>query len=224
MKEVEEFILKKQEEDSKKHKIPPNNYFYASSALSCPRSEFWNRKNPKKVDTPLAKIFFLGNLIHELYQSCIPGEDEVELKIEDNGLIVSGRIDKLTPEGIPLEFKTVGNIKYSELEPSHHHVAQLNLYLHHLKKPMGKLVYIDKRNLKTVEHVVKYDPKLYRETMNHFNKIYWALEENELPEYPFGYSFRTFPCTYCKYRKECMAAEAQLYEQRTLNETRRKDK
>jgi len=201
---INNHILELNEKRRSEHKLPADNYFYASAALGCMRAEYFKRKFPKEFGIETLKIFFLGDLLHELFQKCIPGEDEVEAMINDDGIIVSGRVDKIDSFGDILEFKTTSNVKYNEEKPSEHHIAQLNLYLHEKKKSEGYIIYIDKRNLKTKKHTIQYSPELYKKTIDHFREISKYLIANEVPPFSEGYSFDKFPCTYCQYKEECL--------------------
>ena len=217
MKEVNDYIVKLNEEEAKKHTIPPDNKFYASSALGCERQQVFRRRIPKEFPIEVLKIFQLGNMLHELFQKAIPGEDEAPLSIREGNIVIGGRIDKISADReCYIEFKTTSDLKYTLDKPKEEHVAQLNLYLHTDKAKKGKVVYIDKRNMATSEHEVTYCPELYKKTIENFNRVYESLQTGVLPPVPNGYRFTRYPCYLCSHREECIADLNKIEKQQTL--------
>ena len=68
------YIEEKRKKDDKKHAPPPDNRFHASSALCCPRQEYFNRRDPKPFNASTLKVFEMGHIIHEFVQGLLPGE------------------------------------------------------------------------------------------------------------------------------------------------------
>lgn len=203
MEQINKYIKEKSEQKEKEHKAPADNYFYASAALDCPRKLYYSRTIKKDFPIETLKIFEIGNILHEWVQGRIEGEDEVVINFEAEGVVISGRIDKVEPNGEPMEFKTTSNVSFNRDKPDIKHCAQLNLYLKAKDKKKGKVVYIDKRSLETVEHEIIYDDDLYNETINNFKKVYLALAAKKIPEIPEEYDPKKFPCSYCLYKVEC---------------------
>ncbi len=214
MKEINEFIEKKNQQRSQGHEAPPNNKFYASQALMCPRQVYFSRVIPKELPVETLKVFHLGHILHEEIQKMVPGQDEVPLLINEENIIISGRIDKVHSDGTIIEFKTTSNKKFNEEKPSEAHVAQLMLYLKAFDKKSGKIVYVDKRDLSTVEHTIEYDPEIYNETISRFKEINLALETNETPKLSEDLQEsllkNKYPCSYCQYKDECKKHEKEV--------------
>ena len=98
------------------------------------------------------------------------------------------------------ELKTVSYLPPYRYKIPTKHIAQLNLYLWLNDKKYGKLVYIDKRNLNTIEHSFEFDAKLFRTTIDIFCDVYNHLIMNTLPPAePIDES----ECGYCAFRLEC---------------------
>jgi hypothetical protein len=203
MKEIDGFIIKRKEEQEKKHTDKGDNYFYASDAFKCPRELFYKKRIKKDPDLALLKVFYLGEMIHEFYQKNIPGQDEVECKLEDNGIIVSGRIDKIHQDGTIIEFKSTSAVKYNQDAPKAEHVAQINLYLKIKGEKKGKLVYIDKKSMEEAEHYVEYNEGVFNKTMGIFHEVNKCLQANTLPSRVETFDKKKYPCSYCNYQEEC---------------------
>lgn len=207
MQDIDNYIIKKTNEEKARHKDKGKNHFHVSQAMKCPRELYFQKTQPKDYPIETLRIFAIGDILHQFFQERIKGDNEVELKIKDRGLTVSGRIDKLTTDKQAIEFKTMSNIHFCKTSPSPIHIAQLNLYLHNISSKTSKLVYIDKRNMDTVEYIVSYNHELYKQTIERFCHVRDAIIKKEIPAIPEQYKPHTYPCSYCLYREECKGAE-----------------
>ena len=207
MQEVKTFLRQKNTESAAKHTIPNNSYFYASEALKCPRQIYYSRKFPQAPDDKLLGVFYVGETIHEMFQGILKEakadlKDEVEIRIKMDDIEVSGRADLMGDNEI-LELKTTADVKYNKDEASTHHIGQLTLYMSQHRDKKGTLVYIDKRNLETVEHQIEFDQMTFDAVMNNFKKAKIALDTDKLPLKP-GY-VDAWQCKYCNYKDKCDA-------------------
>jgi CRISPR-associated exonuclease Cas4 len=196
-KELIEVYLLKEAEEKKKEHVNVLNVFYPSSAGLCPRKLYNEKKNPTIFPVDTYKRFVLGNMVHEWLQSKIYSEGKCEesIKWTEEDIVISGRVDCIYEDCV-LEFKSIAALGYVMDAPKPEHVAQLNLYLHALGMPKGKIVYVNKADLAIVEHEVTYDPKLYTKTIDSFRKVYKALREDMEPKPSKCPS--PWACEYCR--------------------------
>lgn len=178
-------------------RVTPLNVFYPSSAGQCIR-KLWNEKKvPVEFPPETYKRFLMGNLAHDWLQKYIlpEAESEVSLKWTDGDIAFSGRIDAKLPDRL-VEFKTIAALNYVKGKPKPEHFAQLNMYMHATGIHHGTIVYVTKNEVDVIEHDVEYSPKIYKQTVKDFRKVYKALVDNVEPKTskcPTPWS-----CTYCK--------------------------
>ena len=174
--------------------------FYASSAGKCPRQVLLEKMNPtEEIPKKLQGIFLIGDALHELVQKAVGGEAEKEVIVREDGVTIRGRADIVLPDEV-VELKTISDISKIRYKPKHHHVMQLQIYLHGLKLKKGRLVYISKQDFEIVEHEIKYSKELAREAINYFKVIKGFEDKGELPP-----RFETNWCWYCPFKSECFS-------------------
>ena len=76
------------------------------------------------------------------------------------------------------------------------------LYMGCLNRKLGKIVYIDKRYLQTVEHNIEFNQTLFNELINEFKLVYMYILEHKLPPKLMSYP-TSQQCQYCTYSNDC---------------------
>ena len=197
---LDNWLKNKQIKEALKHTQPEDNTYYASSAGSCPRKMYYSRRYPQENDLELLKVFEMGNIVHEFIQDVIMkgGQHEVPIKLEDNGIIVRGRLDCLYENEL-YELKSTKSIHFVKDKPNNHHVMQLMLYMKQLGYKSGNLLYIEKNTLQMVEHTVEYDDSIYNLAIALFRKAHQGLSTNTLPVK----ECEAWECKFCNYQDKC---------------------
>ena len=179
-KRLNGFLTSQQFNESKIHKQPTFNYFYVSQVGTCNRMLYFIKKFGYKFDIKITKFYQIGRILHEFIQKNLfdnSMETEIPLTINFKNLIISGRIDCIHKNEI-YEFKTAS---YLPKEPIKKDILQLNMYLSQHKDKTGKLIYISKMNLDSLEFEFKFDQKLYELSLQKFEKVYECLKNNTIP-------------------------------------------
>ncbi len=196
------------------------NEFYTYQTLSCPlkiyRQKTINREHP--IET--LRIFMSGELIKDFFRDHIPGSKQVNVKVHEGkyfgDLIISGRIDLITETKDHILYtllKPMASIQYVKQNPAPNHIAELNLLMprHNLESPKapkrGRLIYIDKVTLETVEYELTYNEGLAKLSIDNFQAVKKALMDKRPPKRPENHKSYLFPCNYCLYRKECYGGD-----------------
>lgn len=191
--------------------------YYPSEAGSCLRKVYYSYKIPKETEQDLIKIFQVGHMFHDFIEDVLKSEktpeielleSEVPFKIEEEGFIISGRIDniilvKLDNKKVLLEIKSTSSLKYTE-EPNDRDVMQLQLYMHHTKIHNGMILYLEKNTLQAKWFNVDYNENIAGETIERFKILDKYLVNNQLPEPEARIDIeKEWMCKNCNYREEC---------------------
>ncbi len=192
--------------------------YYPSEVGNCVRKTWYSYKYPQKVEPDLAKIFEMGNILHDFVVTVLKSEknySEIELlksempvKMELDGFTVSGRIDdlilvKASGKNYLVEVKSTKDTSFVK-KPSSHHVMQLMFYMHVSGVHNGLLLYISKGDLKSKVFPVDYDKAEAEKIVERFKSLDSLLKSAELP---VDEAKRTqdmkWMCNYCEYKKKC---------------------
>lgn len=199
----ERYLLSNNKLEDTKHLPLKENEFFAGSSGQCSRALYFSKKIKTEVTIDSLKIFCIGNLLHDFVQSQIfsSGKSEVPIVIEENGIKIRGRLDYLLGDVI-YEIKTIKELNYVLDEPKDEHRRQLNIYLKSQNLKNGVLLYIEKNSLKTVEHIIVFNQKLFDDSMRQFELVYKSILEKKPPERLENYP-DNWKCRYCSFRNFC---------------------
>lgn len=204
----------------------------------CIRNSYYNRLFPEEYDDKSYMNFLYGNVIHELFQTNLDWkmrdkvlknvlgdnikwvENEKSFhyllpleKTNNERIVISGRLDTIfylkdNPVPIVVDYKTTGMIKYNMDAPKDAHVSQLNFYLGCMLANYGILVYVNKPDLKIVQHTVPWQPQVFNEMVDFAITLKDHLDKKTEPDCNVIKMERDGYCSYCKHRDKCKAAEA----------------
>ena len=191
--------------------------YYPSDIGGCLRKTFYRYKFPQEIDPALAKIFEMGNLMHEFVVDVLKSEknpdiellkSEFPFKEQIDDFLISGRIDNLilvksANKSILVEVKSTKNIEYIT-GPSPSNIVQVQLYMHYLGVHDGILLYIDKRDLRTRIFDVKYSEREALAVIEKFKRLHTHLKENNIPSPEARMIEQTlWMCRFCEYSDRC---------------------
>jgi len=201
------FLERKRSED---RKAPQKGVYYASDlGAECMRQCFYRYSVDKPVDPFTLGVFELGSVLHEWFggvvKEALGGEVDLEKEVppyRNHSFEVHGRAD-IVLRGLVVDVKTVSPnaFRHGGL-PYGHHVAQVNFYMRQLGVQDAQIVYLDKYALRVESYALKFDPRLFRESMNQVRRLNSHLKDKTAPPRCAAYPSR-FPCTYCNFREEC---------------------
>jgi len=170
-------------DDGKFHAKVPNK-FSPTELSGCMRNAYYSRQFPENYSDGTYLNFLMGNIMHELFQDNITMKHKDGLlkeilgdnisyvehekafhyllpleKTNNKRIVISGRLDTIVylkdnPTPIVIDYKTTRAIKWNEKAPKDAHVAQLNYYLGCMLSDYGILVYINKPDMRIVQHTV----------------------------------------------------------------------
>ena len=191
--------------------------YYPSEIGSCLRKVWYTYKFPQEIKPELAKIFEVGNIMHDFVVEVLRSErnpdvellkSEFPVKQEVEDFLISGRVDNLilikdSGKNVLVEVKSTMDISRI-WDASPHNIVQLQLYMHLIGVHNGILLYIDKRNLQSKIFEVKYDEKQALEIIDRFKSLHRSLKEDAVPEPEArGDKRMIWMCRYCEYRQKC---------------------
>ena len=218
--------------DTKVH-IKRDNKFSPTELSGCIRSSYYNRVYPIEYDDKTYMNFLYENILHELFQDHLDfkvrdkvlkdvigdnvtfTQNEKEFhylipleKTNNERIIISGRLDTIiflkdNPIPIVVDYKTTGAIKYSSNAPKETHVSQLNYYLGCMLADYGILVYINKPDLKIVQHTVKWSPEIFNEMIDFAITLKDSLDKKIPPDVNIKDMQSHGYCAYCKNKDKC---------------------
>ena len=212
--------------------------FSPTELSGCMRNAYYNRLFPEEYDDKSYLNFLYGNIIHELFQNNLDykmrdkvlkevlgdniryTESEKSFhyllpleKTNNKRIVISGRLDSIiflkdNPIPIVVDYKTTGAIKYNLAAPKDTHVSQLNFYLGCMLADYGILVYINKPDLKIVQHTVKWSPEIFNAMVDFAVALKKSIDNKTEPEVTVIDMEREGYCSYCKHRDKCKTFEA----------------
>jgi len=195
--------------------------YYPSEIGNCIRKIWYSYKYPLALAPEAAKIFQLGNLMHEFVVEVLKSEknkevellkSEFPLKIEGKNFVVSGRVDDLvlvkeSGKSWVVEVKSTKSVDYVK-KPDPKHVMQLQLYMHATGIHNGVVLYVDKTDLRSVAFPEEYSGEKAKEIMERFAQLHQLLSNDLLPAAEAKKKEEMqWMCRYCEYAEKCAKNE-----------------
>jgi CRISPR/Cas system-associated exonuclease Cas4 (RecB family) len=202
---------------AREHKPKAVGRYYPSEIGNCVRKIWYSYKYPMEVKPDLAKIFEVGNIMHDFVVEVLRSEknkevellkSEFPLKITGENFIISGRVDDLilvkeSGKSWVIEVKSTKSVDFVK-KPDAKHLMQLQLYMHATGIHNGMVLYIDKTNLKSKVFAAEYDEEKAKEIMERFATLHRLLSQNLLPiAEAKKKEERGWMCRYCEYGEKC---------------------
>jgi hypothetical protein len=226
-KEIESFLLRKQEQD--KHENVIGKYSPSMLAM-CLRRQYYEYKYPMSMPVDKLKIFEMGNSIHERIATILSASPNVKINHAERSLtlihpdfddiIISGRLDNFLimqdgGKNVIIEVKSAKALQtydpqtrsFTEMtEPKPDHVLQLNFYLFAIPGSLGLLLYVNKNTFETKQFEIKPDKALLMKGLERAKILHTALKSNTFPEAEAKMSKETnWACNpkYCQFAERC---------------------
>ena len=202
---------------SREYRAKQPGRYYPSEIGSCIRKIWYSYKHPLEVKPDLAKIFEVGNIMHDFVVEVLKSEknQEVELlksefplKIQGNGFLVSGRVDDLilvkeSGKSLVVEVKSTKSVDYVK-KADEKHIMQLQLYMHATGIHNGMVLYIDKTNLKSKLFAEEYSEEKANKIMERFSQLHELISSELLPIAEAKKKGEmNWMCRYCEYAEKC---------------------
>jgi CRISPR-associated protein Cas4 len=199
------------------HRAKTHGRYYPSEIGSCIRKVWYSYKHPQEVKPDLAKIFELGNIMHDFVVDVLKSDknhevellkSEFPLKIQGDDFLVSGRVDDLilvkeSGKSWVVEVKSTKSVDYVN-KASSTHLMQLQLYMHATGIHNGMMLYVDKTNLKSKIFPVEYSEEKAKEIMERFGQLHKLLTQGLLPIAEARKSNdMNWMCRFCEYNEKC---------------------
>ncbi len=193
--------------------------YYPSQIGTCIRKVWYSYKFPVETSAELAKVFEVGNMMHDFIVKVIQSEKNPHIELlksefpfreEMEDFVISGRIDDLVlikenSKKVLVEVKSTASIDMIK-EPIESNVMQLQLYMHFFGIDDGLLLYIDKRDMRCKSFEIKYNVDNALSILKRFSKLHKHLAENKLPEAEARTTEKTlWLCKRCEYKEKCYA-------------------
>jgi len=198
-------------------KIKTIGRYYPSEIGSCMRKIWYSYKYPKKTDAELAKIFEMGNIVHDFVVEVLKSEKnknvelisvEVPFKQQIEGFVISGRIDDLIlikdkNKKILVEVKSTKSLAYIK-EAQQSHRMQLQLYMHATKVHSGIVLYVEKNTLQSSVFEVSYSEEEAQGIIKRFKNLHSSLKNDLLPiAEAKKLEGKEWQCRFCEYSEKC---------------------
>jgi len=213
-------IEEENKEESKKHGDITS--WHISRLGSCLRGLFLERlgvEADEEFDKRTLRVFKVGKMFEDYVLETIKDsvkneikEIEREIRVEDEELDISGRIDALInykdgqKEILELKSKHSRAFHYMDKEnkPMRQHEYQLWCYLYITGIEKGQIVYVSKDDLCIRQFVVERDDEeLKKEVMNILEVLNNCWETKTLPPLPT----EDWKAKYCNWHKQCIQFE-----------------
>ncbi|MEM0372283.1 MAG: PD-(D/E)XK nuclease family protein [archaeon] len=191
--------------------------YYPSEVGGCLRKTWFSYVEPVEAEPELAKVFELGNIIHDFIVDVLRSEKnknvellefEAPVKMIINDFTISGRIDDVIlirekNEKYLLEVKSTTKTSYVKgLNPQYK--GQLMFYMHASGVHKGIILYVDKTNLSTKAFEVTYDKKDAERVIKRFKELNEALKKRIMPYAEAKQDEnKKWMCKYCPYTDKC---------------------
>jgi len=209
----------------------PREWFYVSDVGRCPRSIFYQFKQPeKKRNLALSTLlmFKFGELFHEEVMRVFralgytTGKDIEFGTWSKVGFMKRGRIDALVKDPvvpamfITTEVKSKNPYAFAADEPNENEVDQLLSYMADIRADpyfksrggaiadFGYIFYIERSGLADMPFAVwkvHYSEERIEAIRREFRSLHRAIKQNSLPERP--YTRDDINCQYCRFRDYC---------------------
>ena len=191
--------------------------YYPSEIGSCMRKIWYSYKYPKEIDAELAKVFEMGNLVHDFVVEVLKSEKnsnvelisaETPFKKEIDDFVISGRIDNLIlvkekNKKVLVEVKSTKSIlPLGEAQQSHR--MQLQLYMHATGTYNGIVLYVEKNTLQSKVFEVPYSETEAEGIIKRFKNLHSSLKNDLMPiaeaKKLIG---KEWQCRFCEYAEKC---------------------
>ena len=216
LEKVDSFLV---EERDNRDKRLRSGLWSPSSFGRCYRHQYWNRanelkSNPIKAET--LRVFRIGNLIHDFFQSILKSEYQCEVMIKTNDTL--GYADLVNVDEV-VDIKSVRSFQFNLMKGIRDkknkykvilynfkkektcEILQVSWYGLNLGKSKGRLVFVNKDSMDTVEYefrIKDFEKELQEEldTLNGF----WNTKKLP-PALPRCYNGKE--CEYCVFQTKC---------------------
>ena len=224
------------------HHTKVDNKFSPTELSGCMRNAYYSRVFPEDYDDGAYINFLYGNLVHDLFQDNLTlrtGNKHLEELFQDkisyienekafhyliplektNGkrIVISGRLDTIVyfkddPTPVVIDYKTTRAIKWNVHSPKQAHVTQLNYYLGCVLADYGMIVYINKPDMRIVQHTVPWSQEVFDKTVDFAVKLNESLTTNTPPTIKKLEMKDAGYCAYCKHKVKCSTREKEIKE------------
>jgi len=222
------------------HHVRLPNKFSPTELAGCMRNAYYSRLFPEDFSDGTYINFLYGNIMHDLFQNSLELKnknkhlDEIFgdkisyienekafhylIPLERTGgkrVVISGRLDTIVyfkddPTPVVIDYKTTRAIKYNLHSPKQAHVAQLNYYLGCVLADYGMVVYINKSDMKIVQHTIAWSQKIFDDMINFAVELNKSLETNIAPIVKKSEMKDGGYCAYCRHKTKCSEYEKEL--------------
>jgi len=164
-------------------KNDPLELFHPSSSGYCERQMFLNKLGVKEFPEKIRGAMQSGTILHEWIQNIKEVKEDFHieqthvLEIPGTKLYYQGKIDlKNKKNDFVIDIKSIANLYFVKLKPMPAHISQINIYMAMAKSQMAEIFYIQKNDLATKSHFLKFNKKLLEETFEKTKLVYEALK------------------------------------------------
>ena len=212
--------------------------FSPTELSGCMRNAYYNRLFPEEYDDKSYMNFLYGNVIHELFQKHLDWKERDKVlkdvlgdniryienekgfhyllpleKTNNERIVISGRLDSIiylknNPIPVVVDYKTTAMIKYNIDAPKDTHVSQLNFYLGCMLADYGILVYVNKPDLKIVQHTISWSPEVFNKMVDFAVDLKSHIDKKIEPIIDIPQMQNEGYCSYCKHKDRCKEYEA----------------
>ena len=173
-----------------------SNIIHISEVSGCLRKAYFERKTLKPALDVKNVVATIGNGIHWQLQELLRNEgwqSEVEVQYDLKKFKLMGHIDLMKEKTI-IELKTTSKAPET---PYKNHLRQVNAYLIMAKAKKAYLIYIGRNGIIKVFNI-KFDKKIWRETIKRAFHLWYCLQENRPPKPEFSGL-----CSFCEFKWRC---------------------
>lgn len=162
-------------------------------------------KPTKRLDERKLRVFEAGKIFEKFVVDLLPTHEE-QVRIEDKKLDVTGYADVVIEDEV-IEIKSQNSKAFwyytKRKEPQEHHLMQLWLYMHELKKPKGRLVYVSKDDLAIQEYPLFYniESEIAKKTLERIAILNEAWKTGVPPK---PAEDGTWQAKYCDFHDKCL--------------------
>lgn len=183
MIKISELIREKVLADDGYGRGEPLELFHPSSAGYCARQIFLSKLGVKIFPEEIRGAMMSGTILHNWIQSFskVKKDFHIEqvhvLEIPNTNLYFQGKIDlKNKKNDFVIDIKSIANLYYVKFDPMKPHISQINIYMSMAKSEKAEILYIQKKNLETLTHTIKFDQALLNNTFEKIKLVYNALK------------------------------------------------
>ena len=205
MEQVKDIIMNKIIEDDDWGKDDLSlERFHPSTAGYCERQIFLSKIHAKTFPVSVRGAMQCGTIIHHWIQNIneIKKNFDIELPVTttvpESNIYFKGNADLVAKDkSIVIDLKTINSLSYVKSSPMKEHVYQILIYMQGLDITRGKLIYINKLNLETVEHVIVMNQTKLKKVYDKVKNVYTALKVWDAKEIWGDLPFSKCGCFHC---------------------------